>query len=103
MLAERAAGRVDRVLRVLALSGCADTLVGNELIRGISGGERRRLTIGETLVTNARVLLLDEISTGAVPAPARAAAAEVLLFIRSCRRALFGVASSSESLSSTRP
>lgn len=63
-LAEAAAGRVDRVLRVLALVGCADTIVGNELVRGISGGEKKRVTIGEVLVTNARLILADEISTG---------------------------------------
>lgn len=63
-LASEASGRVDRVLRMLSLVSCADTLVGNELVRGISGGEKRRVTIGEVLVTNARCLLADEIRYG---------------------------------------
>ena len=38
--------------------------MGDNTIRGISGGEKKRVTIAEGLLTNARVLLLDEISTG---------------------------------------
>jgi energy-coupling factor transporter ATP-binding protein EcfA2 len=33
----------------LDLSGCADTFVGNSDVRGISGGQRRRVTIGGTI------------------------------------------------------
>ncbi|KAL6659896.1 hypothetical protein ACP70R_002018 [Stipagrostis hirtigluma subsp. patula] len=39
-------------------------MVGDEMRRGISGGQRKRLTIGEMLVGPARVLFMDEISTG---------------------------------------
>ena len=49
---------------LLALEGCIDTIVGNDLVRGVSGGEKKRVTISEALVTNARVLCMDEISTG---------------------------------------
>ena len=38
---------------------CASTLVGNDMVRGISGGEKKRLTVGEGLLTNARVLLME--------------------------------------------
>ncbi|KAM7471717.1 hypothetical protein LguiA_009900 [Lonicera macranthoides] len=55
---------VDYILKVLGLELCADTLVGNEMLRGISGGQKKRLTIGEMLVGPANVLLMDEISTG---------------------------------------
>lgn len=34
------------------------------MIRGISGGQKRRLTCGELLVGGRELLLLDEISTG---------------------------------------
>ena len=64
MLAEEAANRVDRVLKLLNLEGCANTLVGNNLVRGVSGGEKKRVTIAEALVSNARLLCMDEISTG---------------------------------------
>ena len=40
------------IIRVLGLSNCADTPLGNEMIRGVSGGERKRVTLGEMLVGN---------------------------------------------------
>ncbi|RVW47577.1 ABC transporter G family member 32 [Vitis vinifera] len=43
---------------------CADTLVGDEMLKGISGGQKKRLTTGELLVGPAKVLFMDEISTG---------------------------------------
>jgi ATP-binding cassette, subfamily G (WHITE), member 2, SNQ2 len=43
------------VLRILRLERAADTVVGNEFIRGVSGGEKRRLTVGEMLVGTAPV------------------------------------------------
>ncbi|WJX13989.1 hypothetical protein P8452_04313 [Trifolium repens] len=54
----------DYVLKILGLEMCADTLVGDEMRRGISGGEKKRLTTGEMLVGPAKVFLMDEISTG---------------------------------------
>ena len=64
MLVAEAGARVERVLTLLKLQNCANTLVGNELVRGVSGGEKKRVTIAEALVTNARLLCMDEISTG---------------------------------------
>ncbi|CAI0420674.1 unnamed protein product [Linum tenue] len=54
----------DYVLKILGLEGCADTLVGNEMIRGISGGQKKRVTTGELLVGPAKTMFMDEISTG---------------------------------------
>ncbi|XP_073141601.1 pleiotropic drug resistance protein 1-like [Henckelia pumila] len=54
----------DYVLKVLGLDICADTLVGNDMIRGISGGQKKRVTTGEILVGPAKALFMDEISTG---------------------------------------
>ncbi|KAL4357686.1 hypothetical protein HN51_028978 [Arachis hypogaea] len=54
----------DYVLKLLGLEICADTLVGDQMRRGISGGEKRRLTTGEMLVGPAKVFLMDGISTG---------------------------------------
>ncbi len=41
-----------------------DTVVGDELLKGISGGQKRRVTAGEMAVGLASVMFLDEISTG---------------------------------------
>ncbi|XP_022882360.1 ABC transporter G family member 32-like isoform X1 [Olea europaea var. sylvestris] len=55
---------VEYILKILGLDVCADTLVGDEMLKGISGGQKKRLTTGELLVGPSRVLLMDEISTG---------------------------------------
>ncbi|XP_030526171.1 pleiotropic drug resistance protein 1-like isoform X2 [Rhodamnia argentea] len=54
----------DYILKVLGLEICADTMVGDEMLRGISGGQRKRVTTGEMLVGPAKALFMDEISTG---------------------------------------
>ncbi|GMN39377.1 hypothetical protein TIFTF001_008607 [Ficus carica] len=54
----------DYVLKILGLDICADILVGDDMRRGISGGQKKRLTIGEMLVGPAKVFLMDEISNG---------------------------------------
>ena len=45
------------VLRMLGLDICADTPVGNEMIRGISGGQKKRVTAGEMIVSSKTVRL----------------------------------------------
>lgn len=37
---------------------CADTIVGNQMIRGISGGQRKRVTTGEMTVGPMKTLLM---------------------------------------------
>ncbi|KAL0319191.1 UNVERIFIED_CONTAM: Pleiotropic drug resistance protein 1 [Sesamum angustifolium] len=54
----------DYILKVLGLEVCADTLVGDQLVRGISGGQKKRVTTGEMLVGPTNALFMDEISTG---------------------------------------
>ncbi|KAL0330265.1 UNVERIFIED_CONTAM: Pleiotropic drug resistance protein 1 [Sesamum radiatum] len=61
---QEASVMTDYVLKILGLEICADTFVGNEMFRGISGGQKKRVTIGEMLVGPARALFMDEISTG---------------------------------------
>ncbi|EEY62238.1 ATP-binding Cassette (ABC) Superfamily [Phytophthora infestans T30-4] len=51
-------------VKSLGLDRCKDTIVGNAMIRGVSGGERKRVTTGEMTFGRKRALLLDEISTG---------------------------------------
>ena len=52
------------VLAGLGLSEVKDTFVGSTTVRGVSGGQRRRVTVGEMLISRAPVLCGDEISTG---------------------------------------
>ncbi|GFZ08403.1 pleiotropic drug resistance 12 [Actinidia rufa] len=40
----------DYILKILGLEVCADTPVGDDMLRGISGGQKKRVTIGEILV-----------------------------------------------------
>uniref|UniRef100_A0A453F0X3 ABC transporter domain-containing protein n=1 Tax=Aegilops tauschii subsp. strangulata TaxID=200361 RepID=A0A453F0X3_AEGTS len=55
---------IDAFMKILGLEMCADTMVGDEMLRGISGGQRKRVTTGEMLVGPAKALFMDEISTG---------------------------------------
>ncbi|CAM0906091.1 unnamed protein product [Alopecurus aequalis] len=54
----------DLTIKVLGLDTCADTIVGDDMKRGISGGQKKRVTTGEMLTGPARALFMDEISTG---------------------------------------
>jgi len=56
--------RAESVLLKLGLRDCADNLVGSELVKGISGGEKRRVTIATQILTDPRILLLDEPTSG---------------------------------------
>ncbi|GAB2264161.1 hypothetical protein Droror1_Dr00026295 [Drosera rotundifolia] len=54
----------DYIIKTLGLDICADIIIGDEMRRGISGGQKKRVTTGEMLVGPAKVLLMDDISTG---------------------------------------
>uniref|UniRef100_A0A8C1J8B4 Broad substrate specificity ATP-binding cassette transporter ABCG2 n=1 Tax=Cyprinus carpio TaxID=7962 RepID=A0A8C1J8B4_CYPCA len=56
--------RVNHLISELALNKVADAKVGTQLIRGISGGERKRTSIGMELIIDPSVLFLDEPTTG---------------------------------------
>ena len=56
--------RAESVLLKLGLRDCADNLVGSDLVKGISGGERRRTTIAIQILTDPRILFLDEPTSG---------------------------------------
>ncbi|OIW00175.1 hypothetical protein TanjilG_29165 [Lupinus angustifolius] len=55
---------IDTYMKILGLDMCADTLVGDALEIGISGGQKKRLTTGEMIVGPIKALFMDEISTG---------------------------------------
>ncbi|CAF2089792.1 unnamed protein product [Brassica napus] len=54
----------DYVLKLLGLETCADTIVGDHMERGISGGQKKRVTTGEMLVGPVGAYFMDNISDG---------------------------------------
>jgi ABC-type nitrate/sulfonate/bicarbonate transport system ATPase subunit len=59
-----ASGRVEAVLKRMKLVRTASTIVGGSFQRGISGGEKRRLSVAIELLSEPAVLFLDEPTTG---------------------------------------
>ncbi|KAJ1954112.1 hypothetical protein EC988_002607, partial [Linderina pennispora] len=56
--------RVQTVMRQLRLEGAKDTPIGNAQTRGVSGGERKRVSVGMELLTSPSILFLDEPTSG---------------------------------------
>eukprot|EP00388_Colpodella_angusta_P023885 GDKJ01061910.1.p1 GENE.GDKJ01061910.1~~GDKJ01061910.1.p1 ORF type:complete len:1495 (-),score=348.67 GDKJ01061910.1:878-4834(-) len=55
---------VDVYLRIFGLLNCANTLVGNEFVRGCSGGEKKRVSIAEQLCIGASMGFWDGSTKG---------------------------------------
>lgn len=55
---------VNNVISELGLGKTGDTYIGDEKIRGVSGGERKRANIGVQLISDPAVLFLDEPTSG---------------------------------------
>lgn len=55
---------VDTIIGDLSLRKARDTRIGNEKVRGVSGGERRRTSIATQLISDPAVLFLDEPTSG---------------------------------------
>ncbi|KAK9855241.1 hypothetical protein MYU51_002589 [Penicillium brevicompactum] len=54
----------DVVMAMLGLTHTMDTKVGNELIRGVSGGERKRVSIAETMLCRCSLQCWDNSTRG---------------------------------------
>ncbi|KAL7557523.1 hypothetical protein ACA910_005277 [Epithemia clementina (nom. ined.)] len=54
----------ERMITELGLTSCADTMIGGELIKGVSGGERKRASVGVELVVKPALVFLDEPTSG---------------------------------------
>ncbi|XP_017981062.1 PREDICTED: ABC transporter G family member 25-like [Theobroma cacao] len=54
----------EMVLSELWLSKCENTINGNSFIRGISGGERKRVSIAHEMLINLSLLILNEPTSG---------------------------------------
>jgi ABC-type multidrug transport system ATPase subunit len=58
------ASKVDSVLALLGLTHVADSVVGDDQSRGVSGGEKKRVNIAMEMVADPVALLLDEPTSG---------------------------------------
>lgn len=56
--------KIRRILEQLEISHTADTLIGDALEKGISGGERKRVNLAQELITEPALLFLDEPTSG---------------------------------------
>jgi len=61
---EKRIERVDQVIHELGLMKSKDTLIGGERMKGISGGERKRLSLASEFLTNPPLLFCDEPTSG---------------------------------------
>ncbi|KAL0333549.1 UNVERIFIED_CONTAM: ABC transporter G family member 22 [Sesamum angustifolium] len=52
------------VIDELGLERCQDTMIGGSFVRGVSGGERKRVCIGNEIIINPSLLFLDEPTSG---------------------------------------
>ena len=57
MTKEEKVKRAEDVILKMGLKDCADVLVGNELLKGISGGEKRRVSIAVQVLTEPQILM----------------------------------------------
>ena len=74
--------RVDDLVESFGLQGQAGTIVGTPIQKGISGGQKRRLSVASQLVTSPKILFLDEPTSGLDSAASR----EVMNYISTVAR-----------------
>ncbi|KAJ9607414.1 hypothetical protein H2200_008487 [Cladophialophora chaetospira] len=72
------ASRVQELIDAFGLQRQANTIVGTPLRKGLSGGQKRRLSVASQLVTSPRLIFLDEPTSGLDSA----ASFECMKFIR---------------------
>src|SRR5271155_4711423 len=74
--------RIDGLLEAFGLRGQKDTLIGTPIRSGISGGQKRRVSVASQLITAPKLLFLDEPTSGLDSA----ASFEVISFIKEVAR-----------------
>ncbi|KAL2232271.1 ABC transporter G family member 22 [Sesamum indicum] len=61
---EQKKARAMSVISELGLERCQNTMIGGTFVRGVSGGERKRVCIGNEILLNPSLLFLDEPTSG---------------------------------------
>jgi ABC-type Mn2+/Zn2+ transport system ATPase subunit len=56
--------QIHNILQILGLKECANTVVGDGMLRGISGGQKRRVTVGEMMIPPKAMKFMDAVSNG---------------------------------------
>jgi ABC-type multidrug transport system ATPase subunit len=56
--------KIDNIFEMLNLTKCADTVIGNFMTKGLSGGEKRRLSIAMEVMNDPKIIFLDEPTSG---------------------------------------
>ncbi|MBA0773012.1 hypothetical protein Gotri_008317 [Gossypium trilobum] len=56
--------QAELIIGELGLAGCRNNVVGGPLLRGVSGGERKRVSVGLEMLVNPSLLMLDEPTSG---------------------------------------
>lgn len=57
-------GRVQRLIEAFGLREQSKTLIGTPLQKGLSGGQKRRVSVATQLITGPKILYLDEPTSG---------------------------------------
>lgn len=55
---------IDMMLKMFNIEHTKNTIVGNPFVRGVSGGERKRVSIAETMITGASLMSWDNSTRG---------------------------------------
>ncbi|KAF4751742.1 hypothetical protein FOZ63_000014 [Perkinsus olseni] len=64
MKSQERADKVDHLIDTLGLTKCQSSLIGNENIKGVSSGERKRTAVAVELVHDPPIMFLDEPTSG---------------------------------------
>lgn len=70
--------RIEGLLSAFGLRDQANTLIGTPIRKGVSGGQKRRVSVASQLMTSPKILFLDEPTSGLDSA----ASYEVMKFVR---------------------
>ncbi|KAF9512111.1 hypothetical protein BS47DRAFT_1363395 [Hydnum rufescens UP504] len=78
-------GMVKNTLRSLGLTDIRKNRIGTYFQRGVSGGQKRRVTIASSVVTQPRIFLCDEPTSGLDSMTGYQVACAICLYPMSCR------------------